>query len=383
MNTANEVPSVKEPGRVSILDILCGITLMGICMDNFQEMYVHANISQEMNQGIRTTIQDAVTQWMLSIFIEGKFYTLFSLLFGIGFCRLIRNMEQIGADPYPRFYRQMTILLCVGFLNLLLIWHGDILILYTLAGGMFPLFRNLSGKWLLRLAGFFLLLPLMIDCTCKITHRYPAYWIPNIDGEGSLFQFGVHRVFMWMREIVEGNHFWRILGLFLIGIWIERNQFYIHLEKRRKMLTKVFRYSLAVGLPYSLLYIWSVIEKQPVGLTMQRAFYLMGTYSLSVACGAGVMLVYLKTKEGRSWKWLSMMGRMALTNYIGQSVLGILLFYTIGLGKDIPIGLLQVELMAFIIYLVQLVLSLGWMSKFTYGPLERIWEISQPRGESR
>ena len=81
-----------------------------------------------------------------------------------------------------------------------------------------------------------------------------------------------------MREIVEGNHFWRILGLFLIGIWIERNQFYIHLEKRRKMLTKVFRYSLAVGLPYSLLYSWSVLEKQPVGLTMQSAFYLMGTY---------------------------------------------------------------------------------------------------------
>lgn len=94
MNTANEVPSVKEPGRVSILDMLCGITLMGICMDNFQEMYVHANLSQEMNQGIRTTIQDAITQWMLSIFIEGKFYTLFSLLFGIGFSRLIRNMEQ-------------------------------------------------------------------------------------------------------------------------------------------------------------------------------------------------------------------------------------------------------------------------------------------------
>lgn len=223
----------------------------------------------------------------------------------------------------------------------------------------------------------------MIDCTCKTTHRYPAYWIPNIDGEGSLFQFGVHRVFMWMREIVEGNHFWRILGLFLIGIWIERNQFYIHLEKRRKMLTKVFRYSLAVGLPYSLLYSWSVLEKQPVGLTMQSAFYLMGTYSLSVAYAAGVTLVYLKTKEGRGWKWLAMMGRMALTNYIGQSVLGILLFYTIGLGKDIPTGLLQVELMAFIVYLVQLVLSIGWMSKFTYGPLERIWEISQPRGESR
>ena len=62
MNTANEVPSVKEPERISILDILCDITFMGICMDNFQEMYVHANLSQEMNQGIRTTIQDAVTQ---------------------------------------------------------------------------------------------------------------------------------------------------------------------------------------------------------------------------------------------------------------------------------------------------------------------------------
>lgn len=149
------------------------------------------------------------------------------------------------------------------------------------------------------------------------------------------------------------------------------------------MLTKVFRYSLAVGLPYSLLYSWSLLEKQPVGLTMQDTFYLMVTYPLSVAYAAGVVIVYLKTREGRGWKWLAMMGRMALTNYIGQSILGILLFYTIGLGKDIPIGLLQVELMAFIVYLVQLVLSIGWMSKFTYGPLERIWEISQPRGESR
>ena len=202
-----------------------------------------------------TAAADNITRWLLYIFVDGKFYTLFSLLFGIGFSIIIRNAERKGANGFRIFYRRMGLLLVIGFMHLMFIWSGDILMLYALLGMLLPLFRRMSDKGLLRWAAFFLLLPVLIDFVCEITHtslalpfvrlqemycaRYGinadnfAYWLRDAEDYGTVFQFLVQGAFVRMQEFIEGNRYFKVLGLFLTGFFIGRNRIYADMEEKK------------------------------------------------------------------------------------------------------------------------------------------------------
>ena len=92
-----------------------------------------------------------------------KFYTIFSLLFGIGFSIIISNAAKKGTDGFRIFYRRMIVLATIGFLHLMFIWSGDILLLYALLGMLLPLFRHVSDRVLLGTSAVLLLLPIPID----------------------------------------------------------------------------------------------------------------------------------------------------------------------------------------------------------------------------
>lgn len=344
-----------------------------------------------------TVVPDHITRWLLYVFVDGKFYTLFSLLFGIGFSIIIRNAERKGADGFRIFYRRMTLLLIIGFIHLMFIWSGDILMLYALLGMLLPLFRRASDNKLLAWAGFFLFLPIAVDFACEMTHTNLAlpfirlqeaycadygineanfaYWLHDAEDYSTTFQFLVQGAFVRMQEFVDGNRYFKVLGLFLIGFCIGRKRIYADLEGNKSLLSKVFRYGLAAGLPCSFLYAWSAMEQHPLGLTLHSLFYLVSVYPLGFAYAAGLGLFYLKTKDGTPWKWLASTGRMALTNYIGQSVIGMFLFYGIGLGFGTEIGLLQTELVVLAVFSFQIVFSTLWMSQFKFGPLEWGWRM--------
>lgn len=102
---------------------------------------------------------DRIVRFLQYVFIDGKFYTLFSLLFGMGFSIIISHAEQKGNGAFRLFYRRMAVLLAIGFLHLMFIWSGDILMLYALMGMVLPLFRNVSNRKMLSWAAFFLCCP--------------------------------------------------------------------------------------------------------------------------------------------------------------------------------------------------------------------------------
>lgn len=397
MNTTKDISPVKASERFAILDILRGFALLGICMANFPEFSLYNFLPQEVKSSMSTAAADNITRWLLYIFVDGKFYTLFSLLFGIGFSIIIRNAERKGANGFRIFYRRMGLLLVIGFMHLMFIWSGDILMLYALLGMLLPLFRRMSDKGLLRWAAFFLLLPVLIDFVCEITHtslalpsvrlqemycaRYGinadnfAYWLRDAEDYGTVFQFLVQGAFVRMQEFIEGNRYFKVLGLFLTGFFIGRNRIYADMEEKKALLSKVFRYGLAIGLPCSFLYAWSAMGRHPLGIAMHSVFYLASVYPLGFAYAAGSGLFYLKTKNGTAWKWLAPTGRMALTNYIGQSVIGMFLFYGIGMGLGTTFGLLQTEIVVLAVFLFQMAFSAGWMSAFKFGPLEWVWRM--------
>ena len=397
MLSTNDISPVKTSERYVILDALRGFALLGICMANFPEFSLYTFLSPEAVAAMPTAVADTITRYLLYVLVDGKFYTLFSLLFGIGFSIIIRNAERKGANGFRIFYRRMGMLLLFGFLHLMFIWSGDILMLYALLGMLLPLFRRVSDKKLLGWALFFLILPIAMDGVCEMTHtnlallfihlqdtycaKYGineanfAYWLHDAEDYGTVFQFLVQGACVRMQEFIIGNRYFKVLGLFLIGFYIGRHRVYADLEGGRNLLVKVFRRGFTLGLPYSLLYAWSSMSGHPFGNTLHSVCYFISVYPLGFAYASGLCLLYLKWKEGSIWKWLAAPGRMALTNYIGQSVIGMFLFYGIGLGWGSTIGLWQTEVIVLAVFLFQMLFSRLWLSGFKFGPLEWIWRM--------
>ena len=397
MLSTNDISPVKTSERYVILDALRGFALLGICMANFPEFSLYTFLSLEAVAAMPTAVADTITRYLLYIFVDGKFYTLFSLLFGIGFSIIIRNAERKGTNGFRIFYRRMGMLLLFGFLHLMFIWSGDILMLYALLGILLPLFRRISDKKLLGWALFFLILPIAVDGVCEMTctnlalpfirlqeaycaeyginEANFAYWLHDAEDYGTVFQFLVQGACVRMQEFIIGNRYFKVLGLFLIGFYIGRHRVYADLEGGRNLLVKVFRRGFTLGLPYSLLYAWSSMSGHPFGNTLHSVCYFISVYPLGFAYASGLCLLYLKWKEGSIWKWLAAPGRMALTNYLGQSVIGMFLFYGIGLGWGSTIGLWQTEVIVLAVFLFQMLFSRLWLSGFKFGPLEWIWRM--------
>ena len=397
MLSTNDISPVKTSERYVILDALRGFALLGICMANFPEFSLYTFLSPEAVAAMPTAVADTITRYLLYVLVDGKFYTLFSLLFGIGFSIIIRNAERKGANGFRIFYRRMGMLLLFGFLHLMFIWSGDILMLYALLGMLLPLFRRVSDKKLLGWALFFLILPIAMDGVCEMTHtnlalpfihlqdtycaKYGineanfAYWLHDAEDYGTVFQFLVQGACVRMQEFIIGNRYFKVLGLFLIGFYIGRHRVYADLEGGRNLLVKVFRRGFTLGLPCSLLYAWSSMSGHPFGNTLHSVCYFISVYPLGFAYASGLYLLYLKWKEGSIWKWLAAPGRMALTNYIGQSVIGMFLFYGIGLGWGSTIGLWQTEIIVLAVFLFQMLFSRLWLFSFKFGPLEWVWRM--------
>lgn len=180
---------------------------------------------------------------------------------------------------------------------------------------------------------------------------------------------------MRLQEFIDGNRYFKVLGLFLLGFYIGRKQIYADLEANRVLLKKTVTYGFLLGLPLSVLYAWSAVNGHPFGTTAHTAIYTASVYPLGFAYVSAICLLYLHGREWCLWRCLAAPGRMALTNYVGQSVWGMVLFYGIGFGLGAGIGLTGTESIAFYVFLVQMAFSVLWLSYFRFGPLEWGWRM--------
>lgn len=388
---------VRKKERFAILDILRGFALVGIAVANFPEFALFTFLKPDAVAAMPTAGADRWVRFLQYVFVDGKFYTIFSLLFGIGFSIIISNAMRRGASGFRIFYRRMAILLGFGFVHLMFIWSGDILMLYALMGMLLPLFRNCSDRTLLSWAAVLLFVPVIIDFACEfagvslsagvvrlqqhycakygITDDNFAYWLRDADSYGGVFQFLVQGALVRVQEFVDGNRYFKVMGLFLIGFCIGRRRMYAHTVMRRRMLRRVALTGCCAGLPLSVVYAWSAVNGHPWGNAAHSLLYFVSVHIVGFAYVAAICLVYNRHPRARVFSLFSAPGRMALTNYIGQSVWGMAIYYGIGLGLGASMGLSLVVPVAVGVWLVEALSSLLWLSFFNFGPLEWIWRM--------
>lgn len=393
----DNVGPIRSGERYILLDALRGLALFGICLANFPEFSLYTFLEEKAATGMPTAGIDRIVRYLQYIFIDGKFYTLFSILFGIGFSIIISNAMRKQVNGFAIFYRRMVILLLIGFLHLMFLWSGDILMLYALLGLFLPFFRNVSHVRLLTASAFFLLLPIVIDTILGITGVNPsaavvsaqqyfcarygitddnfAYWLRDANNYPDVFKFLIQGALVRVQEFIDGNRAFKVMGLFLLGFYIGRTCLYARLDENKMLLKKITMWGFLIGLPVSLIYAWSAMNAHPWGIAMHTLLYTISVFPMGLAYIAAFSLYYIKKKDHRIFRLLAAPGRMALTNYIGQSVCGMIIFYGIGFGFGADTGLIYVLLTATVVYLFQMVFSHIWLHYFQFGPLEWIWRM--------
>lgn len=389
------IAPVSGSQRYAILDVLRGLALLGIVMANFPEFSLYSFMTESDKAAMPSAGIDFITNIFLYIFIDGKFYTIFSLLFGIGFSIIIANVKKRGGNGYAVFYRRMCILLLIGLIHLFFLWSGDILMLYALVGMLLPLFRNCSNRGLLRWALLFLILPVVVDFVVQwcnfspsavlieqewvlcnkygITQENFAYWLRDASNYNDVFKFLLQGAVERMTEFIDGNRYFKVLGLFLIGFYIGRNKLYARLGLLEHLIKKIALMGLLGGIPLSVLYALSCIYAHPVGLGFHSVMYFLSVYLTAFGYVAVIILWYQRNRKNVLLKILCYPGRMALTNYIGQSAIGMFVFYGIFLGFGASVGLFQVEVVAVIVFVIETGVSKLWLNYLKFGPLEWIW----------
>lgn len=383
--------------RYMILDTLRGFAILGIALANYPELSLYRFLPADAAAALPASAWDRAINFIVHGLVDGKFYTIFSLLFGIGFSIILQNITRKGGRVLPLFMRRMALLALMGLAHLLFIWSGDILLLYALMGMLLACFRNLSDRTLLSCALAFLLLPIGIDAACEYANLHPAAffvqlqqqacahsgitpenfatWLRDADSYSGMFDFLIQGAAVRAQEFIDGNRYFKVLGLFLLGFLIGRHRLYARLAEHRRALRRITLIGGGIGLILAPLFAWSSINGQPWGIAAHSLIYTLSVYPLAFAYMSLICLAYLRCSTFAPFRWLAAPGRMALTNYLTQSVIGVLLYYGIGLGLGASLPLAGVELVALLIFIAQMILSSLWLRAFRYGPLEWIWRL--------
>ncbi|MBQ7181494.1 MAG: DUF418 domain-containing protein [Bacteroidaceae bacterium] len=378
---------VKE--RFVFLDALRGFALLGIALANFPEFGLWTFLSADSQDAIPTADADRLVRFLQYTFVDGKFYTIFSLLFGVGFSLFLSRHST------SRFLLRMFILFGIGLLHLLFLWNGDILSLYAVGGILLVCFLRVSERRLVQIAMLLILLPVALDAAASlldfdmaapfyekwwsvaaeqgINEENFATWLRDAHSYPQMFKFLQQGAWERLWEFAEGHRLPKVLGLFIMGAVIGRRRLYANLSSLR--LGHWLRRIVIPSLFLSLLYAYSATQNQPWGHTAHALLYAFSVIPLALCYIMAFALLFERQHQALLFRLLAAPGRMALTNYIGQSLAGISLFYGIGLGLGTSFGLVTIELIALVIFFCQVLLSDLWLRYFRFGPLEWLWRI--------
>lgn len=390
--TPSSLRPVQRRERIDLLDVLRGFALGGIVVVNYQVFAGLLFMDPAAVAALGMTAADRAIQFLIHLLLEQKFYSLFSLLFGIGFSIQMGRATDRGSAFAPFFRRRLAVLLGIGLLHAILIWPGDILVLYAVLGFVLLLFREASARTVLRWGIALLLSPIAIyglflairmpDPMASMAGNGPSPLLRALTAfaEGSYPEVVATNAFMFVGRWIQyllSIRIPRVLGMFLIGVWLDRRNVFRNPEENRALLVRTAVWGAAIGLPANAAVAWmgesqASLPASARGL-LSMSLSAVGVPTLALAYASAIALAMRKMAGRSGWMVLAPMGRMALTQYLLQSVVAVAVFYGLGLGLLGRTRPLTATAIALLVFTVQLVLSRLWMARFAFGPAEWVW----------
>lgn len=391
MTARNEpLPIVDHAGgeRLALIDSLRGVALAGVLLVNLGGFSLYYFMDDSARAALPTAGFDRWARLLVQILVQDKALTLFSLLFGLGIAMQVQQAEskRTGIGPVVR---RLAVLLAIGLIHAHLFWWGDILTIYAvLAFGLIALRRLPDVAFLIGGLGlglfWFLLAPfaewLKPDGWPEQTRVYAdtfAIFSGN-DIAATLRQNARVAHWMWL-------DMWGVLPFvfarFLLGYWAGRMFLLQDPAAHRRLLRATAIVGGSVGLAAVIAIEW--IDAAQLTDTLLRGgryseFALrllrrIGPLGMGLAYAAGFALLFLRPGWQRWLQRLAPVGRMALSNYLMQTVVCLWLFYGIGLGLGPAYGYFMRLLVWAAVFSAQIGLSHWWLARFRLGPAEWLW----------
>jgi uncharacterized protein len=352
--------------RLESIDILRGLALFGVLTVNLVTEFRVSIFAQFLTQpGEPHLIDRAVMRFVHDAF-EMKAFALFSFLFGAGLAMQFERLSPTGKPLY--WLARLVVLLCFGLVHLLLIWNGDILTEYAVAGLLVLPLLYASSKVLALSAAALLALFLALPALPLPLAWPDSAWLTqhirqanDIYGNGNWFQvmrFSLHELpgLLPLHVYI----FPRTLGLFVLGM----------LAWRRGVFSRPAQHKAALPGLGCLLGVAGLV------LTLTDASGMLSNLApVCLALGFAAMVSYaVEFTSVRTFLHpFADIGRMAFTNYIAQSVIFGMLFFGYGLGQFGRLRPAPVFVFGITVYLAQLYLSRLWLRHYRFGPIEWCW----------
>ncbi len=342
--------------------------------------------------------EDWLADWISVFLVEGKFYPIFSLLFGLGFSIQMDRASARGMDFKPVYMRRLRVLMGFGLAHGILLWDGDVLFYYAICGFVLLLFRDRKPLTMLIWAGALIVLPalllLLFGLLMMLLWNHPEF---SAAMQESMDEDAETR-YELIRAYVTGGYldavsyrlrelFFTVLvmmmfappflGLFLIGMFAGQKRIFVQVKEHHRFLKRTLVICGGTGLVANAVGAWLVMagsEKTDFGMVLIGAGInsVFGPV-LAFAYIAGIVLLIHRTPKLAVLAPIASVGRMALTNYLGQSLIATTIFYGYGLGLGGNTGRLGTIGIALLIFAGQVLFSVIWLKSFRYGPMEWVW----------
>jgi len=397
--------------RIHLIDALRGLSLAGIVMAHFGEQYLGfmPPPGTPVLQHPRTA--DGVLEALSWIFIRGKGFGIFSFMFGLSFALQMQRAQQRrpGTDFRPRFVWRLLILFAIGWLHGLA-YSGDILTVYAALGIPLVLFYRVRDPWLIVLAVLLLVgVPRIAQrlvqgpatpaelqsLQTRMNTEAEEHWRALAKGDvPAIVRLHATTGFRakWDFQFGLMGRGYQTFGLFLLGLWAGRRRVFEDVEAHRRLLVRLWRWTGALTLLVPLIAgaFFALAQAGGAGPSQQQPAGAMPDFtSWPIIAGfcvfdgwnnamalfyvASFALLFLRPRWQPRLLRFGPVGQMALSAYVGQTVIGVLVFFGFGLGLlgrlgnsvTIPIGLG--------LFVVQVWACRAWLGRFRFGPLEWAW----------
>lgn len=384
--------------RIESIDALRGFALAGILICHMMEQYIGAGSPQSHAEAVSVGVSDQIIEGFIGIFMRGKFIALFSFLFGISFFIQMDNAAQKGKAYGGRFLWRLLLLFIIGYVHSLF-YRGDILTIYAMLGTFLIPFFYMSNKWVLGVATLLFLglgryiifyftrgehLFLDVNPIAMESPHVIDYY--NTIKNGNLLE--VFTTNAWEGHLDKMNFQYSYFGrgyftfaFFLVGLYVGRSGFFKRFEEEQKFTKKVLIGSLilfvvSLGITAgAFISMGSDINMSSWSAMIGLSGYDLNNVAMTLIYLALFVMLYRKVGPQKWLVKLAPYGRMALTNYILQSILGTMLLYGWGFGFLGKISNTTTVLIAIALIILQVWISKLWLRYFAYGPLEWAWRF--------
>lgn len=371
------------------MDVYRGFAILGIFVVNIVIMN-STFLNQDEFAKQWTSNVDQLSEKILQLFFYTKFFPIFSLLFGLGISMQAIKLFEKNKLSSLFFARRMFILFTFGVLHIILFWSGDVLNLYAILGLLTAIFIKKSNKLILILSAIILFFPFydqLFEYLFKLLNFQPEIYLSDYTGEtvnqiirnGTYLQGVTLRLLEYLSNVPMLFGFLApiALSMFLLGLYLGKNKIYESLESFIKQIKKPVLLITIITNIYRILFLFVLTKLEIYKIELLRTFLVKLMVISDVIMGLFYLWLigwlWYNTKWRNILSPLKYAGRMALTNYIMQSFIGLILFSSIGFKLYETLSPSQTLMTAILVFIFQVILSKIWLTYFKFGPLEWIW----------